>query len=308
MAERKLTSNKMPPRDMCYFHWVTFQSVRLRTLFEVIKHIIYDAVLLFHPPADGAASISIDQYDNTKKMVIYVKLNKMDPSTFFISKEMKVGINTKDFYKTLKDVIPNDVVGMCIEKRKWDAHIMTLDIYIMNDKEMYSYFYEYKALAIEYIPVDLPLKTTFSFNITINSVNFKRYLNACATHGDYIKFKNIYHSDSQMNETVFTPVGGDMRSAKLALSLYSPGDFAGVFKEHEFCIGSLLLFAKKATTLCHNMRLLLDDTFPAVVEYDVGTLGKLRFLLAWRMVEKEPPVEMDLDEELSMIEQDLKEM
>ena len=37
--------NKMPQPESCYFHWVTVQSVRLRTLFEAVQHVVHDAVL-----------------------------------------------------------------------------------------------------------------------------------------------------------------------------------------------------------------------------------------------------------------------
>lgn len=343
--------NKMPMPDVCYFHWVTVQSVRLRTLFEAVQHVVHDAVLLIRPQQvpnkNGSpvrpASIVLDRYDNSKTMVVYVNLNKMDSSTFYVAQEMKVGINLSEFYKTLKAVIQNDVVGMCIEKKKWDStggsSFMSLDIYIMNEADMYCYTYEYKALAIEYIPVDLPMRTTFRCQISINCANFKRYLNDCAMQGEFLKFTSTFKPESRMIETVLTPVRGIMRLARLSLSLFSPvaDDFdAKAFGEsevdHEFCIASLQLFTK-ATTLCQNVRLLLDDNFPAVIEYDVGTMGKLRFVLAWRvntdelersvekldkpMTEAEaeaeaaadaPTGEDDLELELSRIERDVTAM
>lgn len=110
--------NKMPPKEQCYFFWVTVQSVRLRTLFEAVQHVVHDAVLCIRPATPEKngfparqASIVLDRYDNSKTMVVYVNLNRMDPSTFFVEKEMKVGINLSEFYKTLKAVIQNDVVS-----------------------------------------------------------------------------------------------------------------------------------------------------------------------------------------------------
>jgi len=154
---------------------------------------------------------------------------------------------------------------------------------------MYCYTYEYKALAIEYTPVELPMRTTFRCQISINCANFKRYLNDCAAQGEFLKFRSVYNQKHDKIETMLTPVHGVMRLARLNLSLFSdvPPDFDvtefGESKEdHEFCIASLQLFTK-ATTLCQNVRLLLDDNFPAVIEYDVGTMGKLRFVLAWRV-------------------------
>ena len=81
--------NKMPPPKECYFHWVTMQSVRIRTLFESVHNVIQDAVLIIRP-ANGikAASITLDRYDNSRTMVVYVNLNKMDPSTFFVEKKI----------------------------------------------------------------------------------------------------------------------------------------------------------------------------------------------------------------------------
>jgi len=109
--------NKMPDPDQCYFHWVTFQSVRLRTLFESIHNVIHDGVLLLRPIGlddEGKmqpARMSLDRYDNSKTMVVYVNLNKMDSATFYVAKKLNIGINVTEFYKTLKAVIQNDVVG-----------------------------------------------------------------------------------------------------------------------------------------------------------------------------------------------------
>lgn len=245
---------------------------------------------------------------------------------------------------------------MCIEKKKWDGNCdirdgsaedgytsseMTLDIYIMNESDMYCYSYEYKALAIEYTPVDLPMRTTFRCQISINCANFKRYLNDCAMQGEYLKFTSSYKEIAdpanpgkphRMIETVLTPVRGILRLARLSLSLFSPvpddfdvkafGDPLHATQEHEFCIASLQLFTK-ATTLCQNVRLLLDKDFPAVIEYDVGTMGKLRFVLAWRVNSDElertvkehcplpitsPPTEEDLETELALIERDVMQI
>lgn len=327
--------NKMPPPRDCYFHWVTMQSVRIRTLFEAVQNVIQDAVLLIRPAtATKPASISLDRYDNSRCMVVYVNLNKMDPSTFYVEKEIQIGLNLNEFYKTLKAVIQNDVVGMCIHKGKWDGvdpgSEMSLDVYIMNENDMYCYEYQYKALAIEYVPVGLPNNTTFRHQISINCANFKRYLNDCAIQGDFLKFTSTYSAKHKMIETVLTPVRGVMRLAKLSLSLFSPvvegfdpEQFGKSKVEHEFNIGSLQLFTK-ATTLCQNVRLLLDDNFPAVIEYDVGSLGKLRFLLAWRvdpdelegvsnapMIEHLPSekmiAELSLEKELVEAEKDLGE-
>lgn len=290
--------NKMPaPRD-CYFHWVTFQSVRLRTLFESIHNVIHDGVLLIRKASTDENGLArpdrllLDRYDNSKTMVVYVSLDKLNTATFFVAKDMNIGINVTEFYKTLKAVIQNDVVGICIQKDKWDGEVsggMTLDLYIMNEADMYCYSFKYKVLAIEYTPVDLPKQTTFRSQISMNCAHFKRCLNDCAAQGDYLKIRSVYNASHQKIETIFTPVHGIMRITQLNLSLFSelpPGFDAAAFgeskKEHEFCTSSLQLFTK-ATTLCQNVSLLLDDDFPLVVEYDVGTMGKLRFVLAWRM-------------------------
>lgn len=305
---------KMPSRSDCYVHWISVQSVRIRTLFEAIQHVIYDGVLLFQPRSVSAsASIAMAQHDNSKTMVVYVNLNEMDSNTCSITRKMRVGINTKEFFKMLKGVTQNDVVGMCIEKHKWDTAKMCLDVYVMNQNNRCCYVYECKSLALEYVPIAHPVPKIYQRVISIDCANFKRFLNDCALHGEYVKFTNIFHRKQQMVETKFTPVRGSMKVANLSLSYFSPesSEFVESKTEHEFSIASLRLFAKKGAALCQNARLLLDDTFPVVVEYDVGTLGSLRFQLARRVnhseVSEEPaeaaetPLEEDFTREISRL-------
>ena len=277
--------NEMPPRNECLFHWVTVSSVRMRTLFDAIHNVITEAVLILDEDC-----VALDRYDNTQTMVVIVKLDRLDSGTYYCQRRLEVGLDVAMFHKTLNAVVQNDVLGLCITRESWENGNRTIDLYIMNETDMYCYAYKCRALAIDYEKVDLPKKSSFNIQIQIGCTNFKRYLHDCAEQGDFIKFKSVYNKKKQLIETILSPSGGTLRVSELKLILFSavPDDFdekrINYDDNQEYSIASLSLFTK-ATTLCKDVVVLIAENFPLVVQYDVGDLGVLRFLLAPRVSE-----------------------
>ena len=272
--------NRMPPRDACLFHWITISSVRMRTLFDAIHNVITEAGLVI-----DTDSICIDRFDNTKTMVVKVKLDHLDKGTYHCERRLEVGLNISTFHKTLNAVVQNDVLGMCITKKSWDDGDRTLDLYVMNETDMYCYEFICRVLAIDYEKPQLPERSVFNTHISISCTNFKRYLHDCAEQGEYLQFQTHYDKEKNLIETILAPTGGHVHISRLKLVLWAtvPDDFDpkkfSIANPQEYSIASLSLFTK-ATTLCKDVVILIADNFPLVVQYDVGDLGVLRFLLA----------------------------
>lgn len=310
MTKRRLTQegrtsiidskvNQMPLQSACLFHWLTVSSVRLRTLFDTIHNVVTTGVLII-----DKNGISLDRYDNTKTMVVIAKLDHLGAGTYHCEKRLEVGLDIKHFYHTLNAVVQNDVLGLCITKRSWNRGDRTLDLFIMNETDMYSYAFNIRSLAISYEPVQLPERTEFTTQLSVTCTNFKRYLHDCAVHGEYVVLKRRYNKKTNLIETIMIPSGGAQNLTSLQLTLFSPvpDDFDekkfNFSDSHAYSIASLQLFTK-ATTLCKNVVVLVTENFPLVVQYDVGDLGKLRFLLAprvdanedaWEDIEATPPI------------------
>lgn len=257
----------------------------MRTLFDAIHNVVTEAVLVFEKDC-----IQLDRYDNTQTMVVKVKLDRLDAATYFCDERLEIGLNIGMFHNALSAVVQNDVLGLCVTRASWMSGDRTIDLYIMNETDMYCYSYKCRALAIEYERVDLPRKSEFHTQISIGCTNFKRYLHDCAAQGDYVKFVPKYNREKELIETRLVPTGGPLRVCQLELILFSavPAQFDeakfNTGDTHEYSISSLALFTK-ATTLCREVVILLTNNFPLVVQYDVGDLGVLRFLLAHRIPE-----------------------
>ena len=289
--------NRMPPREECLFHWITVSSVRMRTLFDAIHNVITEAVMVL-----DENSISIDRFDNTKTMVVKVKLDHLDKGTYHCTQRLEVGLNISTFHKTLNAVVQNDVLGMCITKKSWLEGDQTLDLYVMNETDMYCYEFICRVLAIEYEKPQLPERSIFNTHISIGCTNFKRYLHDCAEQGDYLQFRTHYDKEKNLIETILAPTGGHLRVSCLKLVLWAtvPDDFNpekfSITDPQEYSIASLSLFTK-ATTLCKDVVILIADRFPLVVQYDVGDLGVLRFLLAPNLSDEDAYADSEEDEE-----------
>lgn len=48
-----------------------------------------------------------------------MKLDNLDNETFFCDRDLQIGINVRKFYKSLKAVVQNDVLGLTITKDSW---------------------------------------------------------------------------------------------------------------------------------------------------------------------------------------------
>ena len=86
------------------------------------------------------------------------------------------------------------------------------------------------------------------------------------------------------------PTGDRLNCTELELTLFNvaPADFdPSKYKfdtSQEYKITSLQLFTK-ATSLCKNVEIFISDDFPLIVQYLIGDLGTLRFLLASRILD-----------------------
>lgn len=279
----------MPVREDCVFWWATVAAVRIRTVFEAIKNIISEGVLVVDP--DG---IMLQEYDNTKVMVVFVRmraehLEQYGP--YYCEKKLCIPLSIDEFFKGVKCINQSDVVGLCVTKASMNSSYPSLDLHIMHPTHGYCYQHESRMLHDEFLmleDVNLQDNAAFYANFTIKSTFFKRYLNDCLPHGKNIKFVFRYDTVCSSFYVHLIPCDNVISMSRMRLRLECTNT-EGLNQDEieqisektapKYSIANLLLFTK-ATPLSNTVEILLSHEFPLVVKYNIGDLGELRFCLA----------------------------
>ena len=89
----------------------TVQSSAFRVLIEALKEILTDTNLTFDK--DGIKLIATD---NSKIVLIHMKLNSENFEQYYCSKKIKVGINMNNLFKLIKIMGNNDILNLYIEE------------------------------------------------------------------------------------------------------------------------------------------------------------------------------------------------
>jgi len=297
---------QMPRPEACVFHWTTIAAVRIRTLFEAVKQIICEGVLI----ADKAEFILEKQLDSSQTMVVFFRMTRDDLlayGTYKCDERLPLPLSIDEFYKGAKCINQSDVVGICVTMESMSSGYPTLDLYIMHPGLGYCYQFKTKLLHREYMDfpvVDINTEVQFDSELKIDSGIFKRYLVDCASHGPNVIIRNGHMVSNNLSYTEFIPTDNDTTMTDMRIRLFpkpnldpsheEPNEQQGVSRK--YALSKLMLFTK-ATALSNKVSILQSKKFPLVVEYKIGNAGVIRFLLSHVHAEQEIQEEEEDEDE-----------
>lgn len=287
---------------------VTEHTLPFKTLFEVLKEMLTETNIVFKSSmkkkddddADAEESekkdgktpkeedcMEITALDPTKTILIRVKLNGSDFSTFECKKnKLTIGINLSYFYKILKSMDKNAILSMSMDHDTKNC----LKIAMENPNEKKTKAWDFKLLDLDESKINIP-KIDFDAMITMDSQEFNRlcremsgfadYVEITCLHnklifqckGDYANCKTVYGTaDTEDDETENILVNISHASAQ-SKNNNAPQIVQGIFE-----LKKLVLFSKCAT-LCNDIEIYMKNDFPLVIKYTVATLGKILLCL-----------------------------
>lgn len=245
----------------------TEQSKILKVLFEVLKDVLANDINI----SFTSEGMTITEMNATEEALVYLKLDaKSFNGHYYCQNNIVAAIDPVNFFKIMK-IATNDTISfyikkndpelfyVCLEniekKRSFESCVRLLDkpnlIYSIPDVEFDS---EILLPSPELQKICRNLNSLGSQPvIEIKSVNDKLIF---AHQGDFSKQKIVY---SQSTELEF-----DKESSQVI--------------QGKFNLKFLLLFTK-ATELCKHVKIYLKNDFALILEYSVGNLGKVMFLL-----------------------------
>lgn len=276
---------------------VTGQIAKFKTLFEVIRDIVWDdANIVFEKN-----SISMIKENSNKKAMLHLKL---EPDFFeYYHTEFDrniVGINCVNFYKIIKTAKNNDDTISLYIKKNQKKRCLVIKIENLDKKTVSED--EFVIRDMNEDPCIMPSEVAYPGSIITPSASFQNIFKNIKSKaakrtnkivtiehiGDQLIFK--YEGEISKQKLVL----GHSKISKLAKDLYNTLDIKDLKNlsekliaeeniESEIISGTydldyLIIFAK-AASLDSTMLIRIQNELPLILEYKVGVLGRLHLLL-----------------------------
>ena len=252
------------------FHFETVQSIPFRTMCEALKEVLVDCLVNFTP--DG---VSLACMDNTKCIIVEVQLFAKCIERYSCDDSYEICLNLSTFHKVVKTITTSDSVHLSYEER----NPYVLQISIESIEKRSSNNFSMKLLKnVREVDINFDVSefdTVMQMQCTTFQKICKDLLQTGGTHveistkDDSVCFKTVnslLQSDFCLYET--------QQGFKFKKRSGHGTSSYGVFK-----LKSLLTFTK-CTPLCPVVTLYLMENLPLVLQYNVASLGLIRFCVA----------------------------
>lgn len=249
----------------------TGQTSTIRTLFESLKDILTEVNMEFTD-----SGIRIMTFDVHKKALVFVKLEAARFENFYCPEPFVAAVTMSRMFKIIKTSRARDTLYLSVEKD--DPHRLHIQMQNTEKNVRSDFFLPLPDLGYKHSPLK---PTEYDAEITINSTDFQ---NICRNmHNLEAETVEIQSIDQQLilkckgAHTEQSTVLGQRDDHSVNFDKTSPGIIQG-----EFELGYLLRFCK-ATNLCSLVKMYLKNDMPLVLEYAVGQLGSIKFVLMQKM-------------------------
>lgn len=247
----------------------TVQTSNIKLLFETLKEVLYGDIRLIFTPKH----IKILEAEGTGKVIVNLNLNSEAFEQYYCKyDEINVGINTTNMHKIIKTSSNIDVLSFSISKDREDLFVVRTE----NSED--NKINEFTLVILNYENVEnlhVP-NIEFSSVISLPSNKFQKYMKDLNSLGVDCLLDIIC-----VGQKLVFKCRGDFSENKISIGKNSKNEFIegeDHIVQGTFMLKFLILFTK-ATNLSSIVHIHLKNDFPIIIEYAVGALGSLRFIL-----------------------------
>jgi len=257
----------------CLFHIQTVQSGAFRILIEALKEILTDTNLIF-----DKTGIKLIATDNSKIVLIHMKLHSENFEHYYCKDKIKIGINMNNLFKLIKVMNNNDILSLYINENDPNK----LGIRIFNEDKNSITSFKLNLLDISEEEIKIP-PAEFETELTLPSSDFQKLILDMTNIGDSVDIKSVSDSlifecagDFASQETILNETKDKNKSTGLKFSVTSDPDkpIQGVFS-----LKYLVLFTK-CTNLCNLIHMYIKNDYPLIIKYTVANLGDIKLCLS----------------------------
>jgi proliferating cell nuclear antigen len=256
----------------CLFNIQTVQSAAFRILIEALKEILTDTNLII-----DSTGVKLIATDNSKIVLIHMKLQSDNFEHYFCKEKIKIGINMNNLFKLIKVMGNNDILSLYLNKNETNK----LGIRIDNDLKNTQTLFKLNLLDISDDEIKIP-PAEFDTELTLPSSDFQKLIRDMTNIGDCVDIKSVGESlmfecrgDFASQETILKE-NKDNNNEGLKFSMHSTPDkpIQGIFS-----LKYLVLFTK-CTNLCNLIHMYIKNDYPLIIKYTVANLGDIKLCLS----------------------------
>ena len=256
----------------CIFNIQTVQSGAFRILIEALKEILTDTNLII-----DNSGIKLIATDNSKIVLIHMKLLSENFEHFVCNEKVKIGINMNNLFKLIKTMGNNDILSLFMTKNETNK----LGIQIHNESKNSQTLFKLNLLDISEEEIKIP-PAEFETELTLPSSDFQKIIRDMTNIGDSIDIKSYGDNlileckgDFATQETILNETK-EANSEGLKFSITAKPDqpIQGVFS-----LKYLVLFTK-CTNLCNLIHIYIKNDYPLIIKYTVANLGDIKLCLS----------------------------
>lgn len=253
------------------FEAKSIQTANIKTLFEVLKKILVDVNLII--TKDFIRIISLNDAEIS---FMYVKLNAVDFEFFHCNRNaddpLVLGIHTESMYKIMKTIKHDETISFIVYEDD------TKFLYIQKENNERNNICRF-CLELHQIPYNNLCMDGLEYDtmVVMPSAEFQKICKDNTVLGaKTLEIKNI---DQQL---FFNAVGDFSESesvyGKSNNTIFEVKDSSAIISG-SYKLDYLLLFSK-CTSLSNIVEIYLKNDFPLVLNYKVGTLGDIKFVIS----------------------------
>lgn len=277
--------------DDCLMQFATPQTKELCAVFDVAARIVVDGSIIFK--ADG---MHMNMLTANKTMIcqVFLPADCIDKYTFRAAEPIVCNINFKQLFEKLKNLTKDDL--LVFQYTAISAQQSTLLLHLHKPSRTLSYKL---ALLLAEENWEDPPHVTYQLCVTMSSAEFKQTIRALATEADSFqvlastatKPPCVYFIAKSANNDVmakvpFEPaqvVPAEKPDKPAAAEKAVPTSITALFEpcdKRELFPTTVLQNVAVAAGCGPEVRIFLQKEWPLVLQYPVGTLGKIVFYIS----------------------------
>lgn len=249
----------------------TVQTPSIKSVFETLKDLLFDANLRF-----SKDEIKIVEANTTKTLFVHMLL-KHSFEKFVCKKNKIVGVNLTYLYRPMKTMSSSDVLTIKIKDdptNKKTTDVITLEI--ENNEKGKSLSCDIKLMDIDISNVVIK-NLDYESAITMPSEELQNICKAMLSFDvEVVDIKNVgkflsFSGESDSGEYTYKYTSDD---DEIVIKPKTKNIVQGFFS-----LKYLSQFTK-CTNLSSHVTLFMGNSMPITVEYKVGSMGEIKFVLA----------------------------
>lgn len=266
------------------FEIKTLKALLIKSVVEIIKPYIKETNILINK--DG---IKICTLDTSKVSLTHIKLEAPKFEYYHCEKPVIIGVDTTTLFKTIKSANRRETITFYMNKDEEDKMGIELaDPFMGKVKD-----YKIPLLALEDKIINIS-DMQFDYVINMPSIQFQQIIKDIhLLEGKVVDIKSIgkqliFSCEDGLADfrTVISEIDDNLNKDQKELLQQNGEEIVSVKFEKsndqivqgKFKLSYLMNFIK-ASHLCDNMNLLLTNDKPLILEYFIGDLGKILFLV-----------------------------